>query len=138
MISISEKSRSAVLALTELAQHGSAGPVPILEVADARGIPVHFLEQLFSGLRRAGILASQRGVKGGYSFRRPPEDVSVLEVVETVDGRLTGPAPPGGADGCESVWTEARALLGELLGGLTIADMADREARLSGAPMFHI
>ena len=135
MISISEKSRSAVLALTELAQHGAAGPVPIMEVAEARGIPLHFLEQLFSGLRRAGILQSQRGVKGGYSFRRPPEEVTVLEVVETVDGRLTADGPTAG---CESIWHEARRGLADLLGGLTIADMAEREARLQGAPMFHI
>ena len=97
MITITEKSRSAVIALTELAQRGSAGPVPILEVAERRGIPLHFLEQLFVGLRRAGILQSQRGVKGGYSFRRPPSQVSVLEVVETVDGRLSAPADSDGA-----------------------------------------
>lgn len=138
MISISEKSRSAILALTELAQHGGAGPVPILEIAEARRIPVHVLEQLFASLRRAGILASQRGVKGGYSFRRPPEEVTVLEVVETVDGRLGAPQEGTVPGGCESVWAEARALLGDLLGGLTVSDMAEREARLTRAPMFHI
>jgi Rrf2 family transcriptional regulator, cysteine metabolism repressor len=138
VITITEKSRSAVLALTELAQRGSAGPVPILEVAEARAIPLHFLEQLFAGLRRAGVLQSQRGVKGGYSFRRPPSEVTILEVVETVDGRL---APGGGAnavEGIESVWSEARAGLAELLSGITIADMVEREARIQGAPMFHI
>lgn len=137
MITITEKSRSAVIALTELAQRGSAGPVPILEVAERRGIPLHFLEQLFVGLRRAGILQSQRGVKGGYSFRRPPSQVSVLEVVETVDGRLSSPAESDGA-GAGSVWSEARATLSDLLSGLTIADMVEREARLQSAPMFHI
>lgn len=139
MITITEKSRSAVIALTELAQRGSAGPVPILEVAESRGIPLHFLEQLFVGLRRAGILQSQRGVKGGYSFRRPPSQVSVLEVVETVDGRLASPASSDGARaGSESVWSEARATLSQLLSGLTIADMVEREARVQSAPMFHI
>ncbi|MBJ7457188.1 MAG: Rrf2 family transcriptional regulator [Thermoleophilia bacterium] len=139
MITITEKSRSAVLALTELAQRGSSGPVPILEVAEARAIPLHFLEQIFAGLRRAGILQSQRGVKGGYSFRRLPAEVSILEVVEAVDGRIS---PPGGphaeAHGSETVWTEARATLSELLAGLTIADMQEREARFESAPMFHI
>ncbi|MGD9694733.1 MAG: Rrf2 family transcriptional regulator [Thermoleophilia bacterium] len=138
MITITEKSRSAVLALTELAQRGSAGPVPILEVAEARGIPLHFLEQLFAGLRRAGILQSQRGVKGGYSFRRPPAQVTILEVVETVDGRLAPPGAPVPPQGTESVWTEARTTLSELLNGLTIADMVEREARARSAPMFHI
>ena len=95
LITITEKSRSAVLALAELAERGSAGPVPILEVAEARGIPLHFLEQLFAGLRRAGVLQSQRGVKGGYSFRRPPAEITILEVVETVNGRIT---PPNGSE----------------------------------------
>jgi Rrf2 family transcriptional regulator, cysteine metabolism repressor len=112
--------------------------VPILEVAEARGIPLHFLEQLFAGLRRAGILQSQRGVKGGYSFRRPPAEVTILEVVETVDGRLTPPGGQGASEGAESVWAEARANLRELLSGLTVADMVEREARLQSAPMFHI
>jgi Rrf2 family protein len=139
VISITEKSRSAVLALTELARRGSSAPVPILEVAEARGIPLHFLEQLFAGLRRAGILQSQRGVKGGYSFRRPPAEVTILEVVETVDGRIASGAPPDGpVEGTDSVWAEARASLAELLSGLTIADMVEREARIQSAPMFHI
>ena len=84
------------------------------------------------------MLQSQRGVKGGYSFRRSPVEVSILEVVETVDGRIT---PPGGDDdgrGSESVWIEAQATLAELLGALTIADMQEREARIQDAPMFHI
>jgi DNA-binding IscR family transcriptional regulator len=78
-------------------------------------------------------------VKGGYSFRRPPSQVTVLDVVETVDGRIS---PTGGdpsvASASESVWTEARTGLAELLSGLSIADMQEREARLRAAPMFHI
>jgi Rrf2 family transcriptional regulator, cysteine metabolism repressor len=137
VITVSEKSRSAVVALIELAQHRDGAPVPILEVADARGIPLHLVEQLFSALRRAGILQSQRGVKGGYLFRRPPEDVTVLDVVETVDGRLADPAD-GAPGGSESVWADARTALAGVLGGVTIADLVEREARLQGAPMFHI
>ena len=140
MIAVTEKSRSAVLALTELARRGDPAPVPILEISEGRGIPLHLLEQLFSSLRRAGILQSQRGVKGGYSFRRAPREVTLLDVVETVDGPLTPPGPvdrradPAG----ESVWTEARERLADLLRDLTIADMVDRETRLESAPMFHI
>jgi Rrf2 family protein len=138
VIAITEKSRSAVLALTELAQRGMASPVPILDVAESRGIPLHFLEQLFAGLRRAGILQSQRGVKGGYSFRKPPAEITVLEVVETVDGRLTATdGEPTGAAG-DTVWIEARGALCAVLAGVTIADMVEREAQAAGAPMFFI
>lgn len=140
MIAVTEKSRAAVLALTELAGRGGTAPVPILEVAEGRGIPLHLLEQLFSALRRAEILQSQRGVKGGYSFRRPPSEVTLLEVVETVDGPLRPPEPvdrrpdPAG----EPIWAEACERLADLLREVTVADMVDREARLESAPMFHI
>ncbi len=135
IIAISDKSRSAIVALTELARHGNGGPVPIVEISEARDIPLHVLEQLFSALRRAGILASQRGVKGGYSFLRPPGEVTLLEVVETVDGRLAAAIDAAGVDG---VWRQARQLLVGLLGDLTIADMVDEEERISEAPMFYI
>jgi len=136
VITITEKSRSAVQALTELASRGETAPVPILEVSERRGVPLHLLEQLFAGLRRAGILQSQRGVKGGYSFRRPPSEVSLLEVVETVDGRLSGADDPSA--GCDQVWDETRQRVAGLLGELTIADMVEREERSAQAPMFHI
>jgi len=135
IIAISDKSRSAIIALTELAGRGEGGPVPIVEISEARDIPLHVLEQLFSALRRAGILASQRGVKGGYSFLRPPGEVTLLAVVETVDGRL---AAAGDAAGVDAVWRQARQLLVGLLGDLTIADMVDEEERMSEAPMFYI
>src|SRR2546428_3383594 len=88
MISITTKSPYAVAALVELHGHGDSGPVRIGELARRREIPVQFLEQLFAVLRRAGILRSQRGVKGGYSFARPPHEITVLEIVELLDGPL--------------------------------------------------
>ena len=131
MITISDKSRVGVDALIELASRGAGPPVPILEVAERRGIAVHALEQVFGALRRAGILHSQRGVRGGYSLRRPAEQVTVLDVVEAVDGSLREAVPPG-------IWTDARAGLVVTLGGRSIADLAEEEARGASAPMFHI
>src|SRR5688500_9070183 len=113
MLSITTKSPYAVRALAELARSGGAGPVPIGELAKRRDIPVQFLEQLFASLRRSGVLKSQRGVKGGYSFAREPSDVSVLEVVELLDG-------PFGA-GAESVFAEAAAAARTVLETTTIA-----------------
>ena len=74
MISITTKSPYAVLALAELGRSsGVTGePVPIGELARRRDVPVQFLEQLFAVLRRAGVISSQRGVKGGYRFARRP------------------------------------------------------------------
>jgi Rrf2 family protein len=120
-----------VRALTELARSGTAGPVPIGEIAKRRDIPVQFLEGLFATLRRAGVLQSQRGVKGGYSFARPPEEVTVLEVVEALEGRL-------GAEAQGEIWTDAVDAVRGVLGAVTIAEIAQRESRAAGAAMYHI
>src|SRR6266513_6442853 len=88
MLSITTKSPYALQALAELGRTGGVGPIPIGELARRRDIPVQFLEQLFSTLRRAGVLSSQRGVKGGYRFARDPSEVTALEIVELLDGPL--------------------------------------------------
>jgi Rrf2 family transcriptional regulator, cysteine metabolism repressor len=133
LLVITAKSPYAVRALTELARRGSGAPVPIGEIAKARDIPVQFLEGLFAALRRAGILQSQRGVKGGYAFARPPGDVTVLEVVELLEGELGTEARES-----EPVWSEAVEAVRSVLGGTTIADVAEREAQAAGAPMYYI
>jgi Rrf2 family protein len=130
MISITTKSPYAVNALVELHQRGDAGPVPIAELARRREIPVQFLEQLFATLRRAGILSSQRGVKGGYSFARPAADVTVLEIVELLDGPL--------GRGAEGIFADAARAAREVLSDTTIADVSEAETRASAAPMYHI
>jgi Rrf2 family transcriptional regulator, cysteine metabolism repressor len=137
VINVSDRSRAAVSALAELARRADPAPVPILEISEARHIPLHVLEQLFSALRRSGILKSQRGVKGGYCFLRPAREVTVLEVVECVDGPLRPSADaPGNA--AQELWNEAQTRLAEVLGAVTIAEMVEREARHAGELMFHI
>ena len=130
MLAITSKSPYAVRALAELVRSGGAGPVPIGEIARRREIPVQFLEGLFATLRRAGILQSQRGVKGGYSFARPPEELTVLEVVEALEGVLGAEAT--------GVFADAVAALRSQLGAVTIAEVAQREARAAGAAMYYI
>ncbi len=130
MISITTKSPYALRALAELARSGDAGPVPIGELARRRDVPVQFLEQLFATLRRAGVLTSQRGVKGGFSFGRPPAEITVLEVVELLDGPL-------GRD-AEGVFADAATAARSILARTTIADVAEREKREAGVAMYYI
>jgi Rrf2 family transcriptional regulator, cysteine metabolism repressor len=130
VLSITSKSPYAVRALVELHRLGDATPVPIAELARRGEIPVQFLEQLFATLRRAGLLRSQRGVKGGYSFARPAEELTVLEVVELLDGPL-------GA-GATGVFAEAGDAARAVLAEATIAEVAAAEARAAGAAMYHI
>lgn len=130
MISITTKSPYALQALAELGRLGGAGPVPIGELARRRGIPVQFLEQLFAVLRRAGILRSQRGVKGGYGFARDPSEITVLELVELLDGTF-------GA-GSEGVFADAADAARRVLAETTVADVIEREARDAGSAMYYI
>jgi Rrf2 family cysteine metabolism transcriptional repressor len=133
VLAITSKSPYAIRALAELARSGNAGPVPIGEIARRRDIPVQFLEGLFATLRRAGILNSQRGVKGGYSFARPADQLTVLEVVEALEGTLGADAPQQG-----EIWVEAIGALRERLAATTVAEVAQREARAAGAQMYYI
>jgi Rrf2 family cysteine metabolism transcriptional repressor len=130
MISITSKSPYALLALAELGRSTGTEPVPIGELARKREVPVQFLEQLFAVLRRAGIVSSQRGVKGGYRFARDPASVTVLEIVELLDGPL-------GRDS-EGVFADAAEAARKVLAQSTIADVIERELREAGASMYHI
>ena len=124
MISITTKSPYALRALAELGRSGE-GPIPIGDLARRRDIPVQFLEQLFAVLRRAGVLRSQRGVKGGYSFARPPGEITALEIVEVLDGPL-------GRD-ADGIFADAAAAARDVL-----ARMMAREAAEAGAAMYYI
>jgi Rrf2 family protein len=132
VISVTSKSRYAVVALAELARAGE-NPMPIGQVAERRNIPVQFLEQLFSTLRRAGILISHRGAKGGYTLARPADQINVLEVVQALDGVV-------GQEGKEAggIWEEGVEALRATFRATTIADIARREAEEAGAGMYHI
>src|SRR4051794_18157092 len=130
MLSITSKSPYALKALTELGRHSGDAPVPIGELARRRDIPVQFLEQLFAVLRRAGVLRSQRGVRGGYAFARPPGEITVLEVVELLDGEV--------GRGATGVFGEAAEAARKVLASTTVGDIVEREAREQGASMYYI
>jgi len=130
MLSITSKSPYALKALAELHRAGDEAPVPIGELARRRDVPVQFLEQLFAVLRRAGMLKSQRGVKGGYSFARDPATITVLEVVELLEGPL-------GRDS-QGVFDDAARAARDVLAAVTIADVVEREARAGGQAMYYI
>jgi Rrf2 family protein len=133
MISVTSKSRYAVVALAELARSRDSQPIPIAVIAERRGMPVQFLEQLFSTLRRAGLLESRRGVKGGYRLGRSAEEITVLEVVQALDGRV-------GEEGKEAggIWAEGVDALRDVFSRNTIADIARRETDAAGGGMYHI
>jgi Rrf2 family transcriptional regulator, cysteine metabolism repressor len=125
VISITSKSVYALLALVELAHHEGGDPIPVSELARRRQLPAQFLEQLFGALRRANIVASRRGVKGGYVLARPAGQITALEIVQTLDGEIAEDQlsiPP---------WGEVVGELRNQLAERTLAMLA--EAELAGA-----
>lgn len=132
MISVTSKSRYAVVALAELAKSGDH-PVPVKELAERRGVPEQFLEQLFSTLRRAGFLSSHRGSKGGYTLARNPEEMTVLEVVQALDGVIGQEADEAGG-----IWAEGVEALRTVFGSTTISEIVERESSEAQSGMYFI
>lgn len=85
---LSAKSEYACLALIDLARRHREGPVTIEDIAVRQGIPKKYLEQILLQLKGAGFVKSRRGAEGGYALARPPESISVAEVLRALDGGL--------------------------------------------------
>lgn len=85
---LTAKSEYGVLAAIDLACNYGSGPTSVREIAERRDIPPRFLEQLFVSLRRAGLVSAVRGAKGGFVLTREPNEITVLEVVEALEGPL--------------------------------------------------
>ena len=82
---LSTKGRYAVMAMVDLASHGSASSLPLASIAERQHISVAYLEQLFMKLRRAGLVKAIRGPKGGYQLARAPSDISVADIMTAAD-----------------------------------------------------
>lgn len=135
---VSSKSRYALMALVELDLRtgGDGRPVRLADLARDRGIPEQFLEQLFAGLRRAGFVRGRRGAGGGFTFVRRPDQLTVLDIVEALDGvgevAACSPAEcePEEFNGSRAVWRSAGAAYDAVLARTTVSDLAERERRL--------
>jgi Rrf2 family protein len=127
------KSDYAIRALAELAARSTGGRlVTAEELAEAQGIPRRFLLGILAELRKDGLVLSHRGVDGGYTFRTPPEDITLADVIRSVDGPLAqiGDERPGeksyagAATVLGDVWVAVRASLRSVLEEVTLADLA--------------
>lgn len=132
---LTKKSKYAARALVEIALNG-CDPIGVAEIARRQRIPERFLEQIFGDLRRAGILESRRGAHGGYCFAAPTDEVTLLDIIELLDGEIR-PAKCSAGGVCyiddaplcstSRVWDEARIALEGVFGRYTIADLAEIE-----------
>ena len=135
---LSSKSEYAIKALIELAIEYQRGNTVTLinDVAKRRGIPQKYLEQILLSLRNTGVLVSKRGVGGGYSLSRPPESISLGEIIRAVDGSLapvscvsTGShvdCPDESSCGLYSVMLEVRDAVSIILDNTSLKNVARR------------
>ncbi|RCG15563.1 Rrf2 family transcriptional regulator [Streptomyces diacarni] len=135
---ISAKADYAVRAALQLAAAEPGGTVKAECVAEAQEIPHKFLEGILNDMRRGGLVASQRGVNGGYRLAKPTEDISIADIIRVVDGPLVsvrGVRPPelsysGPAESLLPLWIALRVNVRQILEGVSLADLVS--GRLPG------
>ena len=131
---LSNKGRYGVRAIFDIAFHSDGKATQIKEIAARQAIPPRFLEQIFQDLKRAGLVTSKRGPKGGYALAVPPAEIRLGDVVRALEGpiRLSSPKP-GKKDGdatSRAITEEAFGELSEAIEGcfdaITIEDLCER------------
>lgn len=86
---LSTKGRYAVRAMFDLAFYSKGEPVPLSRISEREEISLHYLEQLFNKLRKGGVVESVRGPSGGFRLSRKPSEITVEEIIRTVEGQIT-------------------------------------------------
>lgn len=137
-MAFSAKTEYGLISLLELAAiHGQGGVLQVAEIAQRQGIPDRYLEQMLTSLRRASILRSIRGPKGGYQLARPPAEIRVAEVLAALDGE-SSPRTTNARDTAEYavlIALEERLARArrEILEGSTLQDLLDQREQLAQA-----
>lgn len=90
---LSQSVTYALQAVLQLAESGATRPIPCCRLASEGGMPERFLLQILRDLAKQGVLHSTRGGGGGFVLDRDPAEISLLELIEAVDGPLTGGLP---------------------------------------------
>lgn len=130
-----------VICALHLARRASDGPITGREIADLERLPADYVEQILLRLRRAGLVRSTRGARGGYALARPSEDISIRDVIEaseTTTFDLHCVSHPVGEERCSSshncsirpVWMLLQRKIDDVLGGVRLADLLVEESEV--------
>ena len=127
---LTTKGRYAVTAMLDLSLNYGLGPITLSDISGRQGISLSYLEQLFSRLRKHGLVISARGPGGGYSLSRPADDISVGEVISAVDEKIdstdcNGKGNCKGDEPCISheLWQGLSTQISEFLAGITLEEV---------------
>ncbi len=133
---LSTRSRYGTRMILDLAQHYGKGAVQLGEIANRQNISLKYLEQIIRPLKTAGFVKSFRGAKGGHILNKPPEEVTVGDVVSVLEGGKTlvncdkEPEVCNRVDSCVTryIWMEAAAAMYDRLAAITFADLLTMNA----------
>jgi Rrf2 family iron-sulfur cluster assembly transcriptional regulator len=130
---LTSKGRYAVTAMLDLALHSQKGPVTLAGISERQGISLSYLEQLFTRLRKQGLVTSTRGPGGGYSLSRPAPELMVADVVTAVDEnvdatRCGGEANCHGGERCltHDLWMDLSDQIHNFLSSISLGDLVER------------
>jgi len=124
--------------MLDMAQHRDAGPVQIGDIAKRQDISVKYLEQLVIPLKKANYVKSVRGPKGGYMLAKPPEEITVGEIVKVLEGGVNLSDCIENPDLCEKstdcltrgLWEEATKAVYDTLNSVTLSEMIETGKRV--------
>ena len=134
---ISTKGRYGVRAILELSLRYGSGPVMVREISESQEISERYLEHILNTLRTSGLLISTRGAKGGYELAKPPSEITLGEIVRTLEGPLDVVSCTGDYE-CKrmvkcatfNVWKEVKEKIENVLNSITLEKLAEQQGRL--------
>lgn len=132
---ISTRARYGTRAMLDLALHYGEGAVMVRDIGERQQISIRYLEQLLFSLKLAGLVSSERGMRGGFTLAKAPSKIKLLDIVQVLDGSI---APVRCVDEpdlfCRSaycatrdIWVEVKAAANKVLDSVTLADLVDRQ-----------
>jgi Rrf2 family transcriptional regulator, iron-sulfur cluster assembly transcription factor len=135
-VNLSARARYAVMAMADLACRGPGGPVTLAQIAASQQLSQCYLEQLFGGLRRAGLVISTRGPGGGYRLARPAKSVAIADIIGAIDepicaceaieiDGLRREASKHVACAIHDLWSELANQINLFFAGVTLADVVE-------------
>lgn len=127
---LTSKGRYAVTAMLDVALHAELGPVPLADISERQGISLSYLEQLFSKLRRQGLVASVRGPGGGYRLGMAAEAISIGKIIAAVNESVDATRCHG-QHGCQggiqclthALWRDLSDRISNFLDDITLAEL---------------
>jgi Rrf2 family cysteine metabolism transcriptional repressor len=138
MLTISSKTKYGIAALLALAESYSSGLLQIKDISSRCNIPHQYLEQIFNRLGKAGIIKSTRGKNGGYELAHTPNKITVLDIVNTLEGEIEFvPKSSEQTDIIYDLFHQAEIKLQEIL-NISLADLAQRQQTLRSNVTYHI